>query len=117
MLTHNIVKYQPKKEEKKSESVRERIGYQGILGSLEHKRFIHARVLSNCKFEEGEHVKYDGMVALITEILGPDQFNKVDWNDLECKCVEIFLYDLNEFELCHPNQLKRYQHVSGLHKA
>jgi len=102
MLTHTIEVHKAPVRIKE-----ERQTFQGKIGSEEHKRFIHSRVLQGCKFLVGEHIKYKGETGFISDIHTTDHFRHVEWNDLECKCVEIFLYDQQEFELCHPNQLKR----------
>jgi hypothetical protein len=102
MLTHTIEVHKAPVRIKE-----ERPTFHGVIGSDDHKRFIHSRVLQGCKFLVGEHIKYKGETGFISDIHTEDFFKQVEWNDLECKCVEIFLYDQQEFELVHPNQLKR----------
>lgn len=102
MLTHIIEVYKAPVVVKPTRQT-----FQGIIGSEDHKRFIHSRVLQGCKFLVGEHIKYKGETGFISDIHSEEDFHFVEWNDLECKCVEVFLYDQQEFELVHPNQLKR----------
>jgi len=113
MLVHSIIKHEPPPEEKKRNRSEGR-EWSGDVGSQEHLRFIHGRVLSNCKFLEGEHVKYKGMMGLITEILDANSFGKLEWVDFECRCIEVFLYDLQTFELCHPSRLTRTTNVRSI---
>ena len=112
MLIHSIIKHGPPPEVKKSRS--EGREWSGEIGSPNHLRFIHGMVLSNCKFKEGEHVKYKGMMGLITEMLDANAFSKLEWDNYECRCIEVFLYDLQTFELCHPSKLTRASNVRSI---
>ena len=112
MLVHSIIKHEPPPEVKKSPSEKGR--WSGDVGSQNHLRFIHDKVLSNCKLLEGEHVYYKGMVGLITDILDAEQFSNIEWVDFECRCIEVFLYDLQTCELCHPSRLTRCKYVRSV---
>lgn len=110
MIVHEITKYS--KEVTPVAAVVASATFRGIIGSEHHKRFIHQRVLSNCKLMEGEHVVYRGKVGIILDILDDNTFDKVEWNDLECKCVDVFFYADNSTELFHPSSLKRHNKCS-----
>jgi hypothetical protein len=53
-------------------------------------------------------------MGLITEILDANSFGKLEWVDYECRCIEVFLYDLQTFELCHPSRLTRTTNVRSI---
>jgi hypothetical protein len=99
MITHSIAVY------KKVKDTQEK--FKGIYRSNEHKRFIHRRVLQGCKLVEGDSVSYSGHAGVVVGLLYDEDFSSVEWNDLECKCVEVFFYGSQKTELFHPNNLKR----------
>lgn len=106
MLTHSITKYEPVKVEERRDSTR----FTGIIRSEEHKKFIHARTLLICEnngIVEGDQVRYLGQMACVVDIYKEDRYAFVEWNDLECKCIELFLYDSQECVCVHPGSIRR----------
>ena len=81
--------------------------FHGEHRSLAHKHFIHRRVLQRCKLEAGDSIKYAGRPGIVVDVATEELFDFIEWNDLECKCVEIFLYDKGESLMVHPSTLKR----------
>lgn len=103
MLVHNITLYKPPIPVVKDDTE----VFKGIHYSEAHKRFIHKRALKRCKFEINEKVAYWGKSGVITNIIQPDNYPLVEWKDLECRFVEVYLDDCAEFILVHPSTLNR----------
>ncbi len=102
MLTHKIALYT-----KPAAVVTPDERFKGEHGSEEHKQYIHLRVLNKCKYDVGDNVKYQSRPGVIVGIADQECFELVEWNGLECKCIEVFLYDKGESIMVHPSTLKR----------
>lgn len=103
MITHKIVIAKPAREKGTSDD-----RFTGTYGTVEHKKFIHRRAFTKCKLHEGQHVRYNGKMGIIVDILDEDAWDAIEWTDLECRFVHVFFYDDQSEELFHPNSLKVY---------
>jgi len=80
--------------------------FVGTFGTEEHKRFIHKRVLENCVWEEGLSCTVGTDLGIVVHVYKEEEYENVHWRELECKCVEVFLYSASDTVMCHPNQLR-----------
>ena len=101
MIVHSIL---VKPEDKPIKDIQK---FTGEYHTEEHKQFIHRRVLQGCKLLEGDAVTFRGLHGVVIDILDDTMFDKVEWNNLECKCIEVYFYHNGESQLYHPNVIKR----------
>ena len=104
MITHQIQKYLPPQS---NNVIPIRGKYHGIKGTTDHRKWIHSRAYSNCKFIKGESVLYKKQVWAIQEIIAPEDFQYVNWLQFEPCFIEL-VSEYGEIALAPLGQLKRF---------
>lgn len=110
MLTHVIMREPPvRKKQMFGSDKSER--FTGEYGSEDHKRFIHKRcLLRGNHLSVGDKVTIKGQAGIVCDILGPEEFDKVEWgSSLECKCIEVMIYGEEATCLLHPKMMRRIE--------
>jgi len=101
MILHSMTPFKTPKQTQESTTK-----FVGTFGTEEHKRFIHARVLEHCKWEEGMACALGKEQGVVVHVYTEEEYNDVMWRELECQCVEVFLYSQGDTTMCHPNRLR-----------
>lgn len=102
MITHSITTFK-KEPPKQTEPSTKFVGTYGTEG---HKKFIHSRVLEHCTWDEGMACSLGKEQGVVVHVYDETEYNDVMWSDLECQCVEVFLYSQGDTIMCHPNRLR-----------
>jgi hypothetical protein len=103
MITHQIIRYQPKMK----------VGKDGkpkfINGSEEHRRYILERTVQATRAGEfhiegnAYWIKGRSPNAILISIC--EDYKLVKWDGLKVLCMEVFIPDEQEFEMYHPSDL------------
>lgn len=107
MITHTIVKYKPKVPVPKKETQLQRPNFHGKIGSLEHKRHILERAITNCKLEKGDIVLYKKNGYSISDIYTVNDLEYINWVGLSPQFVELVSLHDGELILVNPGECKR----------
>jgi hypothetical protein len=106
VICHSIAPYTEKQQAPGKASQKFLEKYTGgEFGDEKHKRFIHQRALSLCKFSEGEKVRYRHKTAQIEHIC--DNFKEVGWDGLTCLYIMLSMDDGASYTMTHHSLLKR----------
>lgn len=101
MITHYITPYKPPVYRSRLKKDK----YQGKYGTPEHREWILERAVLNCKFTEGEFVRYKNEMAVIEDIL--TQAKDVEWDGMSPHFITIRFR--GESTYVHPTRLQRYK--------
>lgn len=78
------------------------------VGSELHKKSILKGTLKWSDWEIGDTVVVKNMVGdygHVIDVLDLEQFDKVEWDGLKPKFIEVFMVEIMESVMCHPADL------------
>ena len=105
MITHAIAPYTEKKDDRPSKPS----AFAGTLGSVEHKKYILERAITNCKLRINDAVMYRRSECTVTDILNIDLFAAIVWTGLSAAFVEI-LDNFGAYHCVNPGMLHLIRH-------